>query len=237
MLVKTRAIVISAIKFQEKSLIVRCFTKSDGLKSYFVRAAFSNRRSNQKIGYFLPLTLLEIESNHKNKGTLEFFKEVRVAIPFQTIYTDVAKSTIVLFISEVLYHSIQEEEKNEALFEYLEAALQWLDNHELNPNFHLILMLEITKYFGFYPETSDLEVAYFDMVEGTFSVLQATSSLSIDETNLLKKLIDLRIDNLEKSFQVRERQLLLRILIDYYRIHLDGFKKPKSLEVLKAVFE
>ena len=36
MLVKTKAIVISALKFQEKSLIVKCFTQSDGLKSYFV---------------------------------------------------------------------------------------------------------------------------------------------------------------------------------------------------------
>ena len=42
MLVKTKAIVISALKFQEKSLIVKCFTESDGMKSYFVRDAFSS---------------------------------------------------------------------------------------------------------------------------------------------------------------------------------------------------
>ncbi|MFY8065413.1 MAG: recombination protein O N-terminal domain-containing protein, partial [Flavobacterium sp.] len=30
MLVKTKAIVISALKYQEKSLIVKCFTQSDG---------------------------------------------------------------------------------------------------------------------------------------------------------------------------------------------------------------
>jgi DNA repair protein RecO (recombination protein O) len=70
MVVKTRAIVISSIKYQEKSLIVKCFTLSDGLKSYFVRDAFSSRKSNQKIAYFQPFSLLEIEANHKNKGTL-----------------------------------------------------------------------------------------------------------------------------------------------------------------------
>ena len=40
----------------------------------------------------------------------------------------------------------------------------------------------------------------------------------------------------EKVFHVIERQILLRILIDYYSIHLHGFRKPKSLDVLKEVF-
>ena len=100
MLVKTKAIVISSIKYQEKSLIVKCFTQSDGLKSYFVRDAFSSRKSNQKIAYFQPLTLIEIEANHKNKGTLEHFKEIKLAFAYQTINNDVYKSTIVIFLSE-----------------------------------------------------------------------------------------------------------------------------------------
>ena len=79
MLIKTKAIVISSIKFQEKSSIVKCFTQSDGLKSYFVQSAYSGKKSNQKIAYFQPLTILEIEANHKNKGTLEHFKEIKLA--------------------------------------------------------------------------------------------------------------------------------------------------------------
>jgi len=35
---------------------------------------------------------------------------------------------------------------------------------------------------------------------------------------------------------VIERQILLKILMDYYSYHLDGFRKPKSLDVLKEVF-
>ena len=49
MQIKTQAIVLSAIKYQEKSLIVKCFTQSDGLKSYFIPSAFSSKKSNQKI--------------------------------------------------------------------------------------------------------------------------------------------------------------------------------------------
>ena len=225
------------MKYQEKSLIVKCFTLSDGLKSYFVRDAFSSRKANQKIAYFQPLTILEIEAVHKNKGTLESFKEIKVATPFHSIHSDVVKSTIVMFVSEILNTSIQEEEKNEALFNFLETAMHWLDNHNEISNFHLILLLEITKYLGFYPDVADIENKFFEMTEGIFSPFHAISSLTEHETNLFKKLIDLKFDNNQKSFHVIERQMLLKILIDYYSFHLDGFRKPKSLEVLKEVFE
>ena len=236
MLVKTKAIVISSLKFQEKSLIVKCFTLSHGLKSYFVRDAFSSRKSNQKIAYFQPLTILEIEAVHKNKGTLENFKEIKIAAPFHSIHSDIYKSTIVMFISEMLHHSIHEEEKNEQLFIFLETALHWLDNHDEIANFHLILLLEITKYLGFYPDISDMDMPFFEMNEGVFTPFHAISSLTEHESSLFKKLIDLKFENNQKIFHVIERQIVLRILIDYYSFHLDGFKKPKSLDVLKEVF-
>jgi len=236
LLVKTKAIVISALKFQEKSLIVKCFTLSNGLKSYFVRDAFSSRKAIQKIAYFQPLSILEIEAVHKNKGTLENFKEIKTAVPFQSIHTDLIKSTMVMFLSEMLHYSIQEEEKNESLFIFLETALTWLDHHDEISNFHLILLLEATKYLGFYPDVSEIDLPYFEMIDGVFIPFHGFNALTEHETNVFKKLIDLKFDNDQKVFNVAERQILLKILIDYYSFHLDGFKRPKSLEVLREIF-
>ncbi|WJS95485.1 DNA repair protein RecO [Flavobacterium johnsoniae] len=236
MLVKTKAIVISSLKFQEKSLIVKCFTLSSGLKSYFVRDAFSSRKASQKIAYFQPFSILEIEAVHKNKGTLENFKEIKSAVPFQSIHTDIVKSTMVMFLSEMLHHSIQEEEKNEQLFLFLETALTWLDHHDEISNFHLILLLEITKYLGFYPDLTDIDLPFFEINEGVFTAFHNSNALSEHETNLLKKLIDLKFDNSQKIFHVIERQILLKILIDFYSSHLEGFKRPKSLDILKEIF-
>jgi DNA repair protein RecO (recombination protein O) len=236
MIVKTKAIVISSLKYQEKSLIVKCFTLSEGLKSYFVPSAFSSKKSNQKIAYFQPLTILEIEANHKNKGTLEHFKEIKLASVYQTINVDIVKSTIVIFLSEILHYSIQEEEKNEHLFTFLETALLWLDTHDKTANFHLILLLEITKFLGFYPDNSENGLKFFEMTEGVFSPFQGISCLSEHETFLFKKLMNLKFDSDQKVFAGIERQMLLKTLLDYYSIHLDGFKKPKSLDVLKEVF-
>jgi DNA repair protein RecO (recombination protein O) len=235
MLVKTKAIVISALRYQEKSLIVKCFTEAAGLKSYFVHNAFSTARTSIKNAYFQPLTILEIEASHKNKGTLETFKEIRLAVPYNTINTDIVKSTIVIFLSEVLHHSIREEEKNEDLFAFLETALHWLDTHGDIANFHLILLLETTKFLGFYPETTSA-LPFFEMTEGIFIGGHGVSCLSDKDTILLRKLLGLRFGSDQKIFNGSERQSLLKILLDYYSLHLDGFAKPKSLDVLREVF-
>ena len=236
MLVKTKAIVLSSLKYQEKSLIVKCFTLSDGLKSYFVRDAFSGRKGNHKIAYFQSLTLLEIEAVHKNKGTLENFKEIKISHPYSSIPTDIFKSTIVLFLSEMLHNSIHEEEANPDFFTFLETALMWLDTNEQTSNFHLILLMEATKFLGFYPEDSNPNFDFFEMREGVFMPFETVSCLNKSHSFLLKKLLELRFDTAEILFNSKERQALLTIIIDYYALHLDGFRKPKSLEVLVEVF-
>jgi DNA repair protein RecO (recombination protein O) len=236
MLVKTKAIVLSSLKYQEKSLIVKCFTESDGLKSYFVPSAYSNKKVNQKIAYFQPLTIIEIEANHKNKGTLEHFKEIRLAHSYHSINTDIVKSTIVIFLSEILHHAIKEEEKNQSLFSFLETALLWFDTHQETTNFHLILMMEVTKYLGFYPDLTELDFPYFDIKEGYFTPFQSINSLTEHETHLFKRLLQLKFDSDQKIFAGIERQLLLKILLDFFTLHLDGFKQPKSLDVLTEVF-
>lgn len=235
MYIKTRAIVISSLKYQEKNLIVKCFTLSHGIKSYFVRNVFLSKKSPQKIAFFQPLSFLEIEAFHRNKGALESFKELKINAPFHSIRSNIYKSTITLFVSEVLNSAIVEEEKNEDLFLFLETALFWLDSHDYISNFHIILLLEMSKFMGFYP-AEILDLSFFDMNEGVFVEHKSINSLSEQETKLLKKSLELKFETKEKIFNSSERQVLLRIIMDYYSIHLSGFRKPKSLEVLKTIF-
>lgn len=236
MLIKTKAIVISALRYQDKSLVVKCFTQQAGLRSYFIRDAFSTKKSAQKIAYFQPLNLLEIEATHKNKGNLEYLKEIRLANPYLTINTNIFKASIAVFLSEVLHHCIKEEEKNDSLYTFLETALLWLDTHDEIADFHLVLLLEITKFLGFYPDTGNNACIFFEMTDGVFTQYQSLTCLSAEETLLLRRLMALRLDTGLRNFSVGDRQALLRILMDYYAFHLDGFRRPKSAEVLREVF-
>ncbi|MEM8847899.1 MAG: DNA repair protein RecO, partial [Bacteroidota bacterium] len=169
MQVTTKAIVFSSLKYGDTSLIVKAYTETDGLKSYLLKGVLASKRGKLKAAYFLPLMQLEIVANHKNKGTLESIREAKVAHPYTSLHTDIIKNSLVLFLAEMLGNSIQEHEQDIALFNYLEYSLLWLDEHGVYPNYHLLFLLNLTKYLGFYPDTSFTNWPYFDLQEGSFS--------------------------------------------------------------------
>ena len=56
MLVSTEAISLNYVKYSETSIIVKCFTKSDGLKSYLLKGIRTSKKKKINIGFFQPLT-------------------------------------------------------------------------------------------------------------------------------------------------------------------------------------
>lgn len=237
-IVSTKAIVLSTIKYGDTSLIVRCFTLKEGLKTYLIKGVLSAKKRKLKPAYFQPLTQLHIIANHNNKGTLNSIKEVHVIRPYKYIYTNVFKQTMVLFLSEIVNSSIQEEEENEPLYYYIESALNWLDAHDEISNFHLLFLLNFTRFLGFYPDLSEVDKEGFSLMEGCF--VGSTSEkevISGGDLVQFKKLLGINFDMINTVlFNKKERQQVLRIIIRYFELHLDGFKNPKSLGVLETVF-
>lgn len=238
MLVDTNAIVISSLKYGEADLIVKCFTEKSGLKTYLLRGILKSKKGKFRASMFQPLSQLELIANHKDKGTLEYLQEAKIKGAYKTLHTDVMKSTMVFFISEVLKNSVQEEEENKPLYHYLETTFNWLDHHEKFANFHLLFMLKLTKYLGFYPEDSNPEPEYFNMLDGVFQEVK-TNAYCIEGPNvlLLKKLLQMNFSNLEElKLNKTARNYFLEMLLLYYQLHIDSFKKPKSLAVLHEIF-
>ncbi|MEM6864233.1 MAG: DNA repair protein RecO [Bacteroidota bacterium] len=239
MQVTTKAIVFSSLKYGDTSLIVKAFTESDGLKSYLLKGVLNARKGRLKPAYFLPLMQLEVVANHKNKGTLERIREVKITHPYTSLHTDIVKNSLVLFLAEMLGGCIQEQEQNKGLFNYLEYSLIWLDDHKANPNFHLLFLLNLTKYLGFYPDTSLAHAPYLDLQEGSFSFVPTLNPMLQGE-NLthLNRLLGINFDALPTiKMSKTQRRELLKMVVLYFQLHLHGFRKPKSLEVLNAVFE
>lgn len=237
-IINTKAIVLSSLKYGDTNLIVRCFTQQEGIKTYLIRGVLKAKKGKIKAAYFQALTQLNIEANHNNKGNLNSLKEVHVINPYKSIYSNIFKQTIVLFLSEILNSTIQEEEENTRLFSFIEASLIWLDTHEKFSNFHLLFLLNLSKYLGFYPDVSGTESQYFNLEEGcfTFSIL-GKEVISGNDLNQFKKLLGTNFDTIELiKFNKKERQQVLSIIIRYFELHLDGFRNPKSLGVLETVF-
>lgn len=239
MTVKTDAIVLSAVKYGDADLIVKCYTRL-GLKSYLLKRILgASKKSKLRASYFQPLMQLELIAQHNNKGQLNYIKEARISRPNHGIYSDIVKQTLAIFISEILVNSLYEEESNEALYSYLEGSFNWLNNNNELANFHLVFLINLSKHLGFYPDQSNSEFQYFDLSEGVFCKTKPTYNyLEYPNLAFFKSLLGITFDD-QKTLRLTGdvRHETLGILIQFFELHLPLFRKPKSLTILKTVFE
>ena len=237
MIVSTKAIVISALKYGDTSLIVKCLTEDAGMRSYLLKGVRKSKKGKIKAAYFQPLTLLEIVANHKDKGTLETLREAKVSYLYKTVHTDIRKNSIAFFISELLAYSIYEEENTEQLFTFIETALKWLDLNEEVANFHIAFLLMLTRYLGFYPDDTYKNLPFFDLQEGAFTHSETSTTIENENLEDFKLFLGIIFDDIQGIRLKKERRKkLLNTLITYFELHLQGFKKPKSIVVLNEVF-
>lgn len=238
MIINSPAIVIHSLRYSEADLIVKLFTKSDGLRPYLLKGVLKSKRGKIRSSLFQPLTIIEIEAIHRNKGSLERIKEAKILTPFKTLHTDFVKCSIVFFISEILNNVIKEEEANEDLFEYLETIVIWLDSHDNISNFPISFLLKLTQYLGFYPDITNIKNEYFNMKEGCFENKDSMMySINGEVLRVLKQFLGTTFDGsmnirLPKSLKTE----IVSVILVYYELHLYDFKKPKSLKILTEIF-
>jgi len=240
MLYKTRGIVLHSIKYSETSLIVKVYTETFGLQSYLLKGARSSKSKTRPV-LFQPLTLLDLVVYHKEKSTLHSIKEVKLAVHFYSITSDIRKSSIVLFLAELIYKSIREEEPNSALFEFLWHSLLLLDTiEEPFSSFHLLFAIKLCRYLGFQPQQNRSEYnRFFHLREGLFQPVFNSPDDSLDETqsSWLFRLMKTDLDQLSLlNIPAKIRNPLLEKILLYYQVHLPGRIEFRSQEVLHTVF-
>ncbi|WP_460220588.1 DNA repair protein RecO [Psychroserpens sp. MEBiC05023] len=238
MLIKTKVIVISKLKYRDHDLIVKAFTLHRGVVSYLLRGVLNRKKGNSKIAYFQLLSQLQIEESFREKQSLQHIKDVRLDYRYTSLHTNILKSAIVMFLAEVLSSVLKEEEQNVSLYNYLEITFRWLDTKDEFSNFHLLFLLNLTKHLGFYPDTTDMNQRYFNLNNGLFeSTKQNIYSVTGENLTILKQLLGTNFDELDTiKLNSKQRQSFLTMLLLYFELHLGSFKKPKSLQVFNQVF-
>lgn len=238
MLVSTNAIVISKLKYGDNDLIVKCYTQHYGMLSFLLRGVLKSKKSAVQPAYFQLLSQLTIVADYKTNRSLHTIKEVKLNHLYGSLHSNVVKSAVIMFLSEVLSSTLKEEEQNEMLFSYLETTLLWFDSHSEYANFHLLFLLKLTKYLGFYPEVNNLEYNYFNLQDGKFE-FRASSKYAVsgEDLALVKLLLGTSFDTLsEVKINAKQRQSFLNMLLLYFELHLGSFKTPKSLQIFNQVF-
>ena len=233
----TSAIVFNKIKYGDSSIIVRCFTRDFGMKSYLVKGAYKPK-SKLHIAYFEPLHILKIASKHKPNQNLHYFESLELENPYKNIHQNILKQTMVFFIADFLYESLKHYQNiNVPLYDYIVTALQWFDLHHQSNNFHLVFFLKLTQYLGFYPNIS--QGNYFNLETGCSQKESLGDYVLGGE--ILSDFLQIYHNNLQTIAQIHistwQRRRLLEHLITYFSLHLPQFSPPKSLSVLQTFFK
>ena len=241
MLTKTQAIVLHAIKYGETRLIVDMFTKVFGRQAFIVSIP-KTPKGKVKKQFFQPLTILEIETDIRPRQQLQKLHDVRLAAPFASIPFEPDKLAISLFVAEFLYYALRSEQRNELLYEYLENSIVWLDGQQSSfANFHLVFLLRLTRFLGFYPNLDDYKDGdYFDLRESVFMPMPPVHRDFLHPEEAQKVQLMMRMDfPTMHLFRMThpERNRLLEVSLKYYRLHLPDFPEMKSIEVLQALYQ
>ncbi|MBN1926258.1 MAG: DNA repair protein RecO [Prolixibacteraceae bacterium] len=241
MIQKTRAVVLHQLKYSETSVIVTLYTEAFGRQSYIINGIRSPK-SKQKTGILQPLFLLEIEAYHKAGREIQRLKEIRISHIYTTLPFDIFKSTISIFLSEVLCKVIRNEEPDPPVFSFIYNSLTELDTLKSGTaNFHLWFLLQLLGYLGVKPENNySLTKRWLDLKNGHFTVTKPLhpTSPNPDDSKIISQLLSIekpgQLYTLALSRQHRLR--ILEIIIEYYSTHFDNIGKINSISVLNEVF-
>ena len=218
----SRALVIKSIKQGETSSIVSCYLEEIGFKSFIVKGLYGQKKSKFSRAHFFPLNFINLNYTYNEKRELGYIKEVKPEILYKTLHVN-----------------IQELEVNNNLFNFLFRSLMWYDKIPECNIYHIKFLIELSKYIGFYPNIINEHDMYFCLESGSTT---NTKPLGINingvDLKLLKNLLGMEFEDLNSiSINKMSRVRILNYLIDYYSLHLQMFKTPKSINVFTQVFK
>jgi DNA repair protein RecO (recombination protein O) len=217
---KTRGIVFRFTKYGETSIIVNVFTELFGLQAYIVNGV-RTKSAKSKIALYQPLTLLDMVVYYREHAHINRIKEIKCFHPYQNLYQDVKKSTVAMFINEIMNKTVREESHAQELCDFLVDSLITLDSNSTGiENFHLIFMLKLSRLLGF----------------GAHQVNEVVGGRPADaETEMIiEHLVRSEYDaNLTMTNILRRKALDL--LLQFYADHIDNFGEVRSVQVLKDV--
>ena len=237
---KGRGIVLHTLKYGDSSMVVYLLTDVGGRRNFMVQGVRSQRGRGSKLALFQPMFALEFEGLESSRMQLDRFKEVRSGLVLQSLPFDVRKSTIALFMAEVLYRLVKESEPNETLFEFVWGSIGALDAMDEGvANFHLWFLTHLSRFLGFAPGNAYTPDCWFDIREGIFTPVRPRHDLLMERENalILRDFMDCDVRYLgEIGLNRFQRVEFLSALLTYYGYHLDAIHSVQSVRILREVF-
>ena len=229
----SRAIALSYIKHGESAIIAKVFTEEKGLQNFIIKGVRSEK-SKKKLGLFQALQLSNINATYLPKKSLQYLTDISLLNSQRHEGINMKKNFLSLFIAEVTSKILHDNEVDKPLFQFLWNLKNALaSSNEIDPNFPILFMIDLSKYMGFYPLDKEEGLAYFNLELGEFTNSTEQLNYYINQENshyfkalLKKQKITIPYDN---------RNQLLLALIDYYKLQHHELKNMTSHLIIESL--
>lgn len=230
-------ILLHTTKYGDSTLILHGYTREAGRQSFMLRGV--GKKNTKSMGYLHPLSILDIQTSESAKGNaaaavkgapsggkILYLREFSPRFPLNSLRSNIYKNSIALYISELLYKSLLETERDVQLYDFLEKSIVLLNSLESNfANFHLWFTIEFASALGFMPGKGFS--AEFDPFKQ-------------EEEKILKTFMDAQeSSDFAAAMQIplngRQRTEFISSLLRYLEYHLGTKLNIKSLDVLHQV--
>ena len=243
----TKGLVLRTVKYGETSVIVTIFTELFGGQSYIVNGVRTTSKKGASAAVmFQPAAILDLVVYHNELRNIQRIKEYKWAVLYQSIFSDVKKNCVALYMTELLTKCLKQPESNPDLFHFSEDAFRSLDkaSNAVTANFALFFSLHVTSFFGIPPPVLkgsmyDATELYFDLKEGTFTIERPDHNDYLEDkaARVTAELINVRDPSELEDIKLNQefRRQLLQSYELYYALHIQDFGRMKTLGVLKEI--
>ncbi|HOG40941.1 MAG TPA: DNA repair protein RecO [Bacteroidales bacterium] len=239
---KSQTIVLHLTKYGDSGLIAHVLDNRLGRRGIYLRGIKKSKNS-AVIAQFHNLAILEVVTAASTKSKLLYMQEYHPLVQLHSIRTDISKSAIALFVSEVIYRTLREESGDEELFEWLKGMISALEALEGNSaNFHLKFLVGFCRQMGFLPHDNYSEqTPLFDIISARYvsagALRDSTYLFTEQDSLLLYRLLNADLNEaMQIPLNARARSGFCDQMLKYLSYWLDTPINIRSLAVLHTIF-
>ncbi|HMA77221.1 MAG TPA: DNA repair protein RecO [Candidatus Krumholzibacteriaceae bacterium] len=248
MILKDHAVVLRTFDFSESSLIAVLLTRENGKIRVLAKGA--KRGKMRFSGSLMTGNICEIVFYYKPGRGIHILKEINCRSSFSEAGSDLKRLLIFQATIEIVDRSVIEQETDERIFILVDNFFSLLPIVEDPWAGFFAFEVKLLKLTGLFPSVKkcqncgknlDGERLWINTSLGHVRCQGCAREdmflLSVSASNILKSMERKPMDNdiIGLKLSRRERREIGRFLHEIFRSHLDNYKLPSSLGLLKGV--
>ena len=248
MLAKSQIIVLHTIKHGDTGIVVQCYSNTAGRTALYFRGS-SKKMHNAALLH--KLNILDVVTYSNTIQSMPTIREIAIPYNLSSLRGDIYKSSIAIFISELLGKTVREAESNPHLYSFISSSVQILEHTTDGvANFHIHFITHLCKMLGFMPlDNYSPATPIFDMATAkfipNFGIPQyGSQTMGEMESRMLHALINIPSTNIGKimcngeelQLSGQARLSYSKRMIEYISHHIGNNIEIKSLDILHQIF-